>query len=121
MRILTDDPNRNSHQLLSANDRQTVAGEVLFQFIIDQASWRKLMTKLLIAFVLAFGIGAFCRWFEIPAPSPPKVPGALLVLAMTLGYVIADYSMQRKDNGKSGATISSSSGATSSDTVSSGK
>jgi XapX domain-containing protein len=82
---------------------------------------RKLMTKILIAFVLAFGIGAFCRWFDIPAPSPPKVPGALLVLAMTLGYVIADYSMQKKENGKGGTTISDSSNAASSGVAGSGK
>jgi XapX domain-containing protein len=82
---------------------------------------RKAMTKMLIAILLAFGIGAFCRWFEIPAPSPPKVPGALLVLAMTLGYVIADYSMQKKDNGKTATTVSASGGASSGEAAGSGK
>lgn len=46
--------------------------------------------KLLIGLVLAFGIGAACRWFDIPAPAPPALQGALLVVAMTSGYMVAD-------------------------------
>ncbi|MCG8414685.1 MAG: DUF1427 family protein [Pseudomonadales bacterium] len=38
--------------------------------------------------VLAFAIGAACRYFDIPLPAPPKLTGALLVLAMTGGFVI---------------------------------
>ncbi|MBI5440714.1 MAG: DUF1427 family protein [Deltaproteobacteria bacterium] len=34
-------------------------------------------------------IGAGCRWFDVPAPEPPRLVGALLVPAMTLGYVVA--------------------------------
>jgi len=30
--------------------------------------------------------GPSCRWIDIPLPSPPKLQGALLVVAMTLGY-----------------------------------
>jgi XapX domain-containing protein len=46
--------------------------------------------KLLIGLVLACGIGAACRWFDIPAPAPPALQGALLVVAMTSGYMVAD-------------------------------
>jgi XapX domain-containing protein len=45
----------------------------------------------LIGLVLAFGIGAACRWFDIPAPAPPRVVGALLVVAMTLGFLATGY------------------------------
>jgi XapX domain-containing protein len=46
--------------------------------------------KLFIGLVLAFAIGAACRWFDIPAPAPPALQGALLVVAMTSGYIAAD-------------------------------
>lgn len=46
--------------------------------------------KYYIGVVIAFSIGALCRRFEIAAPAPPAIPGAFLVLAMTLGYVVAD-------------------------------
>jgi len=42
--------------------------------------------KLIIGIVVSFIIGAGCRYFDIPVPSPPILPGALLVLAMTGGY-----------------------------------
>jgi XapX domain-containing protein len=42
--------------------------------------------KLLIGILISFVVGAGCRYFDIPVPSPPVVPGALLVLAMTIGY-----------------------------------
>ncbi len=46
--------------------------------------------KLLIGLIVAFVIGGACRWFNIPAPAPPALQGALLVVAMTSGYMIAD-------------------------------
>ena len=46
--------------------------------------------KYYIGLVIAFGIGALCRRFEIAAPAPPAIPGVLLVVAMTFGYVAAD-------------------------------
>jgi len=55
------------------------------------------MTKILIGFVLSFVIGAGCRFFDIPAASPPVIPGALIVLAMTLGYSSMDKMMSRKE------------------------
>lgn len=46
--------------------------------------------KYYIGVVIAFCVGALCRRFEIAAPAPPAIPGALLVVAMTLGYAAAD-------------------------------
>jgi XapX domain-containing protein len=51
--------------------------------------------KTAIAFVIALLIGAGCRWFAIPVPSPPKLIGALLVLTMTVGYLAADRLIAR--------------------------
>lgn len=53
--------------------------------------------KIAIGFVLSFIIGAGCRYFDIPAASPPVIPGALIVLAMTLGYSSMDRVLIRKD------------------------
>ncbi|OSQ49376.1 DUF1427 family protein [Thalassospira alkalitolerans] len=36
-------------------------------------------------------IGAGCRWFDVPLPAPPKLVGALLVVAMTTGFLVTDY------------------------------
>jgi XapX domain-containing protein len=35
-------------------------------------------------------IGAGCRWFDLPLPAPPRITGALLVVSMTLGFILAD-------------------------------
>lgn len=48
------------------------------------------MLKTLIGFALAFALGAACRWIDIPVPAPNRLIGALLVLAVTLGYLAAD-------------------------------
>lgn len=40
---------------------------------------------------MAFAIGALCRWFDIPSPAPPRLPGALLVVAMTVGFLLAEH------------------------------
>ncbi|HEC27862.1 MAG TPA: XapX domain-containing protein [Gammaproteobacteria bacterium] len=45
------------------------------------------MTEAIIGILLGLGIGAACRWFDIPLPAPPKLVGALLVVAMTTGFV----------------------------------
>jgi XapX domain-containing protein len=49
------------------------------------------MLQITLGIVMAFAIGAFCRWFDIPAPAPPKLVGALLVFAMTVGFLAADH------------------------------
>ncbi|WP_404289103.1 DUF1427 family protein [Microvirga sp. RSM25] len=46
------------------------------------------MLELLAGLLMAFAIGAFCRWFDIPSPAPPKLVGALLVVAMTIGFLL---------------------------------
>jgi XapX domain-containing protein len=46
--------------------------------------------KSLIGIVLAFGLGFACRAFGIPSPAPPLLLGALLVMAMTIGYIAVD-------------------------------
>jgi len=44
----------------------------------------------LIGILLALCIGIACRWLDIPVPAPPRLQGALLVVAMTVGFLIAD-------------------------------
>lgn len=46
--------------------------------------------KIAAGMILGILIGAACRWFDIPVPSPPKLIGALLVVAMTVGYLATD-------------------------------
>ncbi|GDX98441.1 hypothetical protein LBMAG48_08450 [Phycisphaerae bacterium] len=52
--------------------------------------------KFVIGLILAFLIGAGCRVFDIPAPAPPMLTGALLVFAMTGGYMSADKYMKSR-------------------------
>jgi XapX domain-containing protein len=51
--------------------------------------------KATIGLVLAFLVGFGCRAFGIPSPAPPMILGALLVVAMTIGYIAADRVMTR--------------------------
>jgi XapX domain-containing protein len=53
------------------------------------------MVKLVIGLLLALCIGAACRYFDVPVPAPPKLFGALLVIALTLGYLSADWALSR--------------------------
>ena len=46
--------------------------------------------KIALGLLLALAIGVACRLAAIPLPAPPVLIGALLVLAMTLGYVVTD-------------------------------
>jgi len=46
--------------------------------------------KSVIGIVLAFALGFSCRAFGIPSPAPPLIFGALLVMAMTIGYILVD-------------------------------
>jgi XapX domain-containing protein len=54
--------------------------------------------KLLIGVAVSFVVGVGCRYFDIPVPSPPVIPGALLVLAMTVGYSSTNALLNRKGN-----------------------
>jgi XapX domain-containing protein len=54
--------------------------------------------RIFIGIIVAFTVGVGCRYFDIPVPSPPVLPGALLVVAMTLGYSATDRVLSRKAN-----------------------
>lgn len=46
--------------------------------------------KIVIGLLLGASIGIVCRLAGIPLPAPPVLVGALLVLAMTSGYILVD-------------------------------
>jgi XapX domain-containing protein len=48
------------------------------------------MAASLLGLLVGFLIGAGCRFFDIPSPAPPRLIGAFLLVAMTLGFVAAD-------------------------------
>jgi XapX domain-containing protein len=52
--------------------------------------------KGLIGLLVGFVLGAMCRWLDIPVPSPPKLLGALLVVATTIGYMTADRFLTKR-------------------------
>jgi XapX domain-containing protein len=52
--------------------------------------------KFLIGVLLGFGIGFGCWLLGIPSPAPPVLVGALLVVAMTCGYQLADRYLARR-------------------------
>jgi XapX domain-containing protein len=51
--------------------------------------------RLILGFVLAFAIGAFCRLVRIPSPAPNALLGSLLVVAMSVGYIAAERVLAR--------------------------
>lgn len=53
--------------------------------------------KTIVGVALAFAIGAGCRWIDIPVPAPNKLIGAVLVVAVTLGYLAADWALPPQD------------------------
>lgn len=53
--------------------------------------------KIVLGLGLGLAIGAICRVLAIPSPAPPVLPGALLVLAMTLGYLATDRWFARRE------------------------
>ncbi|MEM9103581.1 MAG: DUF1427 family protein [Pseudomonadota bacterium] len=46
--------------------------------------------KTALGLLLGVVIGIFCSVFSIPVPAPPVFNGALLVVAMTTGYILTD-------------------------------
>ena len=56
--------------------------------------------KNLIGLLLGFVLGGACRWLEIPVPSPPKLLGALLVVATTIGYMTVDNYLAKSADAK---------------------
>ena len=49
------------------------------------------MIAAIIGLLLGLIVGAGCRLFDIPPPAPPRLIGACLLLAMTVGFVTADH------------------------------
>ena len=49
------------------------------------------MSDWITAIALGAAIGVGCRWFDLPLPAPPKLIGALLVVAITIGFLTADW------------------------------
>jgi XapX domain-containing protein len=54
--------------------------------------------KILLGFLLAFGIGSVCRFAGIPSPAPNAILGSLLVVSMSLGYVTAGRYLHMSKN-----------------------
>ena len=50
----------------------------------------------LIGIALGFAIGFGCRGFGIPVPAPPVLLGAVLVVAMTVGSLLAERYLERR-------------------------
>ncbi|MFN3649305.1 MAG: DUF1427 family protein [Armatimonadota bacterium] len=53
--------------------------------------------KIALGVLLAFLIGAGCRWLDLPVPAPNRLLGALLIVCVTLGYLGADYYLTRRE------------------------
>jgi XapX domain-containing protein len=45
--------------------------------------------------LLGVAIGVACRWFDLPLPAPPRIVGALLVVAMSLGFIGTDVLLKQ--------------------------
>jgi len=66
--------------------------------------------RILIAFIVAFVIGAASRWTGVPSLAPQAIVGALLIVAMSVGYVSADRLLKRTSSHS--VTVSASEGTT---------
>jgi XapX domain-containing protein len=62
--------------------------------------------RILIAFIVAFGIGAGSRWTGIPSLAPQAIIGAFLIVAMSAGYVSADHLLKRTSSPSEAAFVS---------------
>ncbi len=47
------------------------------------------MIPALAGLLLGLAVGGFCRALDIPSPAPPRITGAVILIAMTLGYIVA--------------------------------
>ena len=64
--------------------------------------------RILIAFIVAFAIGAASRLTGVPSLAPQAIVGALLIVAMSTGYVSADRLLKRQPS--TSITVSVSTG-----------
>lgn len=49
----------------------------------------------MLGILVALAIGGLVRVLRLPIPSPPTISGALMVLALTVGYLVVDHLMRR--------------------------
>ncbi|ASY88778.1 MFS transporter [Xanthomonas citri pv. malvacearum str. GSPB1386] len=49
------------------------------------------MSLAVLGVLLAWAIGIGCRLLDLPLPAPPRLTGALLVVAMSGGFLLADW------------------------------
>ena len=54
--------------------------------------------KIVIGLLLGFAIGFVCAIAGIPSPAPPVLIGALVVVAMTVGWTATDYFFAHRPN-----------------------
>ncbi len=54
--------------------------------------------RFVIGLLVSFAVGVGCRCFDIPVGSPAVIPGALLVVAMTMGYSSANAALNRRSS-----------------------
>ena len=54
--------------------------------------------RFVIGLLVSFAVGAGCRYFDIPVGSPAVFPGALLVVAMTIGYSATNAVLNRRNS-----------------------
>jgi XapX domain-containing protein len=64
--------------------------------------------RILIAFIVAFVIGAASRWTGVPSLAPQAIIGALLIVAMSTGYVSADRLLKRNPSPSVTTSVSTS-------------
>lgn len=60
--------------------------------------------RLATAILLGLAIGFACGLTGVPVPAPPVLAGAVLVVAMTLGYQGTDAWLARRDTARATAT-----------------
>ena len=77
------------------------------------------MFTVIVGILLGLLIGAACRWVDISVPSPPKLTGALLVVAMTIGYMVTDKLIIAKFSAKEPASTQDMCGGPTGDVISS--